>query len=188
MSKPAPNGRGRGGRGPRLQRILCRLKDSSASHVEVVFIVGRRDSDQVLEFRWRNRTGHRVAVKVEDILQATVGNVELARALDGVELKAGELTQAVDRVRDSRQFHLFERDEEGCPLTVLQTEERMAAGVTPGGPITGGITPGDEDLSDDGGGVHCGQPAPVLPFPIFPHQLTNNRGGVSKTTVNKGTK
>lgn len=64
-----------------------------------------------------------VRVKVADVWRAKVGNVELSQALDGVEKKASEVSQAVQKVRDARQFHLYERNPDGRPLTVSEVEQ-----------------------------------------------------------------
>jgi hypothetical protein len=123
MSRNAPmNGKGRGGRGPRLRRILCRLVNQTSRDVEVIFVVGKRDDDQRIQFRRLGHHGFTVEVKLVEVFQAKLGNVELSKALDRVEAQADVLTRAVDQVRESRQFHLYERNPDGTPRLAAEVD------------------------------------------------------------------
>lgn len=97
-------------RAPRQRWRLCILEGVHPRLVSVQFRVlptDDGDAAQVLEFR-PFRSKRPVVVKLADIFRAKTGNVELSQALDGVE-------EAVDRVRDARQFHLYERTPDGWP-------------------------------------------------------------------------
>lgn len=98
-------------RSPISLRRICFLDDVAFRPVSVIYRPEVMELggpvQHVLEFRVRSsRVVQRV--RLAEIYRAKVGNVELSRALDGVDA-------AVDRVRDARQFHLYERTPDCLP-------------------------------------------------------------------------